>query len=337
MSTADAATLIELIGSGWKTQAVYAAAELRLPDLLADGPCDTPTLASAAGCPAPPLRRLLRALCSLGVCEALDADRFALSPVGELLREGAQSSLHAQALWWGKYLWPVWGQLLGSVRTGVSARRLAGSQTYRHLSDDAQAATVFHQAMVELTRLVAGEVARVGDFAGARHVVDVGGGHGELLFAVLAAHAGLRGTLFDTPHVADGAGERIRAAGLAARCDFVAGDFCNAVPDGADVYLLKSILHNWDDARCALILGHCRRSLAAGGRVLLVERVMPERIEGTRSEQSVMRSDLNMLVGLEGCERSAHQFTALLDRAGFAAPRFTPTATDFTIIECAAR
>lgn len=337
MNMADAATLIDLIGSGWKTQAVYAAAELRLPDLLADGPHDTATLATATGCPAPPLRRLLRALCSLGVCEALGGDRFALSPVGQLLREGTQPSLRAQALWWGKYLWPVWGQLLGSVRTGVSARRLAGSQTYGHVRDDAQAAAVFHQAMVDLTRLVADEVARAGDFAGARHVVDVGGGHGELLFAVLAAHPGLQGTLFDTPQVADGARARIRVAGLAARCDFVAGDFCRAVPDGADVYLLKSILHNWDDDRCALILGHCRRALAAGGRVVLVERVMPEQLEGTRSEQSVMRSDLNMLVGLEGCERTAAEFTALLDCASFAAPRFTPTATDFTIIECTAR
>ena len=330
---ADAQRLFELINAGWTTQAVHAAAEIGLPDLLAHGPQRPDALARAAGCDADALARLLRALASLDLCRERDAG-FELTPMGELLRSGATLSLRDWAIHSGRTLWPAWGRLAESVRTGASDRkRTSGSDDFGHLERDLEGAAVFNRAMVEVTRLVAHEVARAVDFPRVERIVDVGGGYGELLAAILAAHPRLNGVLFDLPHAINAAGASLAAAGVAARCELVAGSFLESVPAGADAYALKSVLHNWDDERCMLILRNCRRAAHAGSRLLVVERVMADRVSPAPRDQAIARADLNMLVARSGRERTEAAFRALFESAGFRIDRIVPVALEFSVIE----
>jgi SAM-dependent methyltransferase len=329
-----ASRLLDIIGGSWMSQAVYVAAELRIADLLAGGPKRVDELAKAAGCHPPSLARLMRGLASLGICVEWEDGRFDLTPMGSLLRSDAPDSLRSWAIVWGKLQWPVWGNLLHSVRTGESARTLVlGTKGYEHLARDAEAATVFNRAMTEVTRLVANEVARVYDFSGARRIVDVGGGYGQLVTAILKAHPKARGVVVDMPHASEAAKLYARDAGVAERCEFVAGDFFESVPPGGDAYLLKSVLHNWNDEKSALILRNCGRAMPRGAKLLLVERIFPARLDVSPAHQAVARSDLNMLVGPGGHERTEVEFRNLLGAAGFTPVEVFATSTEFSIIE----
>ena len=330
---AQAARLMGLVTSSWKSQAVYAAAELRLPDLLAAGPRTSDDLAAAVGAHPQALYRLLRALTSLEICRQRDDGAFELAPLGALLREDSPDSLRSWTTYWGGFHWPIWGHLLESVKTGESARRLLmGTAAFEHLTADPAVAATFNQAMVELTRLVARDVARVYDFTGLRRIVDVGGGYGELLGAVLLAAPDAAGVLFDLPHAMDGARHHLQERGLAGRVELVTGSFFESVPP-ADAYLLKSIIHDWDDEHSRLILANCRQALAPGGRLLIVERIMPERLAPTPADQANAASDLNMLVGPGGRERTELEFRALLAAAGFRLNRILPAGPTANILE----
>lgn len=267
--------LVESIVSCWRTQALHVTVRLGLPDALAPAPQPGPALAQALGCDADGLTRLLRALCSLGVCtEDPGTHCFTLTQAGRrLCREGggAGPSLRALALWWGGPLWPVFGALEHSVRTGQSAhQQLTGQAGYSHLDQGDGSADLFHAAMQALTALVLDDLVRLPCWPRARHVVDVGGGHGPLALALLAAYPHLSACILDLPHAGPGARAQIAQAGLDRRCHFEAGSFFEALPCGADVYVLKSILHNWDDARCATLLARCREAAPAGATLLLV-------------------------------------------------------------------
>lgn len=335
---ACAARLLEMIGGGWAPQVIASAAEIGLADHLAGGPCTAGALAVATHCDPGALHRLLRALAALGLVDEGTGGTFTLTTLGSLLRVDAQPSLRSHALWWGRHLWPVWARLTDSVRTGTSVRELmTGRRGFAHLDADAQAAGIFHRSMSEMTQLVAADIVRVVDVAAATTWVDVGGGYGEMLVAVLAAHPHLHGVLVDLPHALDGALARAMAAGVASRLSVVAGSFFESVPAAADVYLLKSVLHDWDDAHCARILDTCRRAMTATASLVVVERLMPVRMVGDTAEHSVARSDLNMLVALGGRERTQDEFVALLAGSGFAAPRFTPTPLGYCVIEAAPR
>jgi orsellinic acid C2-O-methyltransferase len=275
-----------------------------------------------------------RALASLDLCRERTDGMFELTPVGALLRADAPGSLRAWAIHSGKYLWPLWGRLAGSVRTGASSRkRTTGADDYGHLERDAEAATVFNRAMVEVTRMIARQVVRVCDFTGIDRVVDVGGSYGELIAAILAAHPQMRGVLFDLSHAIDAAHAQLDDAGVAARCELVAGSFFESVPAGADAYLLKSVLHNWDDDRSAEILRNCRRAGHARSRLLVVERMMADRISSAPRDQASARADLNMLVARGGRERTEAEFRALFDSTGFRIDRIVPVALEFSVIE----
>jgi hypothetical protein len=326
--------LLELIGASWMTQAITAAAELRIADQLAACPLTADALAPAVGCHPASLRRLLRALASLDVTREQDDGTFALTEMGALLRGDRQPGLRSWAMWWGRHLWPVWGDLRQSVQSGRSARELAtGRSGYAHLEADPEAAAVFNAAMVELTALFADDLNRAVDFSTARHVIDVGGGYGELLAGILRAHPTVRGTLFELPHALAGAKARMHRAGVADRCEFLGGDFFEAVPGGGDVYLLKSVLHNWADEKCGVLLRRCRQSMRHGARLVLVERVLPERMRSCAADRAVARADLNMLIGVGGRERSRAELAALLGAAGFTATRFVPTPLELSVIE----
>jgi hypothetical protein len=332
--TAGATRLLELIHGGWTSQAVCAAVELGLADALREGGLTALQLAQRVQGDADAVWRLLRALASLGIVSEGDGGVFALTALGQGLRCDAPDSLHAQALWFGRHAWPLWGQLTDSVRTGLSGRR-SGPQHggYGHLQTDPAAAAVFNLAMVQLTRQVAAAVASACDFSGVRHFVDVGGGYGELLVACLHANPAATGTLLEMAHALPGARQHLARAGLAERAQVQEGDFFEALPAGADVYLLKAVMHNWGDAQCRLILARLRQAMSAGARLVVVERVLPDRVEALPAHQAVLRSDLNMLVGLGGRERTQSQFMALLDAAGFAPPVLKPAAAGFCAIQ----
>jgi hypothetical protein len=333
-TASGAVELLGMISANWMSQAICVAAELQIPDFLAGGPRHVDDLARMTECDVGSLNRLMRALSSLGICNEIGDGFFELTAAGALLRRGQRHSLWCSALWWGRHQSQIWENLLYSVRTGASARTLVtGLDGYGHVESDPRVAAAFNGAMVELTRLVAGEVSRLHDFSAAARVVDVGGGYGELLAVVLADYPQLHGTLFERPHAIEGATLRLAEAGLANRSQIITGDFFESVPAGADRYLLKSVLHNWDDERSELILANCRRAISQQGRLVIVERLLPTRVERSQFARSAARADLNMLLGTGGRERTEDELLALLSSSGFRLARIAPTAFDFSVID----
>jgi hypothetical protein len=326
-----------ILTGSWKTQALYVAAELRLADLLAAGPQTSTALASAAGTHQPSLHRLLRALSTLGLCLEQDDGRFALTPLGQLLQEDSPHSLRACTLWWGKHLWPVWGNLLYSVMTGKSARTLLlGTVGFEHLEKDPEAAATFYRVTIELTRQTAELLLQAYDFSGFGRIVDVGGGHGELLARILRANPKAAGVLFDLPVAVEGATKAFQQnhPGLLERCAFVAGDFFEGLPAGADAYLLKSVLHDWDDEQCARILANCRRAMAEQARLLIIEPILPSRSEATALQATLSQHDLTMLAALGAQERRESAFSALLQAADLRISRILAVGPVYSLIEC---
>lgn len=318
-------------------QALAAAAELGIVDVLADGAMAVDVLAQQVACDREALHRLLRGLASFGLCEERESGVFAVTNAGTVLRKAGDPSLHDWVLWFGRYLWPEWAQLAAVVRTGRSGRSLArGAQGMQHLEHDADAAHTFDGAMAELTRLVAESVATHHALAGARTIVDVGGGSGDLLCKILQQHTRARGVLLDRPHAIERARETLRAMGVASRCELVTGDFLQAVPRHADVYILKSVIHDWNDDASQTILRHCRAAMHPAGRILIVEHLMPERVTCAVEHQDIARRDLTMMIGPGGRERTEAQFRELLACCALTCRAFTRAAVGFWVIEASA-
>jgi hypothetical protein len=210
---------------------------------------------------------------------------------------------------------------------------LLGTRGFDHLDRDPNGAETFHRAMVELTHLVSDDIVRSYDFSHTARLVDVGGGHGELLRAALLTNPKLRGTLFDRPHAMQGAQAHLEKHGVINRCSFETGDFFSALPTGADAYLLKSILHDWNDLDCVRLLKCCAAAMTASTHLLIVEQLMPTRVEPSAQHRALCASDLHMLVALGAHERNQSEFEALLDAAGLKLYSVTATPTQFSIIE----
>jgi hypothetical protein len=318
--------------AAWTTQAVYVAAELGLADLLAARPCTGAELAAATNSHEASLRRLLRALSAIGFCHSAPGDAFELASMGTLLRSDSADSLRAWALWWGRSLWPAWGHLLHSVRTGASARELvSGTHGFSHLENDPGAAAIFYQATVELSRASAPAILAAYDFSGFRRIVDVGGGYGELLSWILRSNPSATGVLFELPQAVAGARRHLEHLGLAGRCETVEGDFFKQIPPGADAYLLTSVLHNWNDEPAGRILMECRRAMGENARLILVEQVLTR--ESEVLERPLALSDLTMLVAHGAGERTRKELEALLHTAGLAVTRVIPAGGSLHIIE----
>jgi hypothetical protein len=329
-----AADLLAVIAAGALSQAIGVAAELGIPDALKAGPADAVRLATTTSTDPRALQRLLQALASLGLVTNREDGCFGLTASGALLCRDAPQSLHAWSVWWARHQWPVWGNLRHSITTGTSARRLVtGGDDFAHLARDPDAAAVFHRAMAEFSALVSAELVRLHDFSSAERVVDIGGGYGTLLIGVMQAFPQVHGVLFDLAHAIEGARRHVAAAGLAGRCDLIIGDFFAAVPADAQKYLLKAVLHDWTDEQCLTILRNCRTAITAGGQLLVIERVLPRRIDCSRPHQAVTRADLNMLVSLGGRERSEAEYAGLLDAAGFALSNVSLTRAEYSILE----
>jgi hypothetical protein len=301
---------------------LYVVAKLGIADLLADGPQPIDALAAATGTQASALSRVLRALASRGVFTQDAEQRVALTPLAALLRSSVPGSLRAMVVFSGApWLWQAWSHLLEGVQTGQTAFDLAhGMSFFAYLAQHPDAAAVFNQYMAEAPLHRHTVIAAAADFSGMRCVIDVGGGHGASLIAILHANPALRGVLFDQPQV---------VAGVAERCDTVGGDFFAAVPAGGDVYLLSAILHNWDDEHALQILQNCRRVMAGHGKLLVAERIVPE---GNMPSQAKL-VDVNMLVQLGGQQRTEAEFRALFTRAGFQLTHVVLAPSDLGVIE----
>lgn len=329
----ERAALMSLLFGYFPAQVVHVAARLGLADHLADGPMPAAELAPATGCDPDSLRRLLRALVALGVLEQPEPGTFALTDSGHLLRADHPSSMRNHALLFcGEQVWQSWGDLEYSVRTGKSAWEQRYGPPFGPGSMSPEFSAVFSAAMTEGTRVAAPAVTAAGDFGRFPAVADLGGGSGILLAAILAAHPAMHGILLDLPLALEGAADVLAAAGVADRCALVPGDFFGAVPGGADAYLLKSVIHDWDDERASAILANCRAVMSPGACLLIVEPVASE--QPGQEMFSVSYSDLNMLVCTSGRERTENEFRGLLTAAGFTVRQITPCPpTGYNIVE----
>jgi DNA-binding Lrp family transcriptional regulator len=328
--TAAAEAFFQMATGHWVAKAIYVAARLGVADHLADGPKTTEGLAEAVGAHAPTLRRLMRALAGLGVFTEEADGRYGASPFTQFLRTGP-GSMRGMILHLGETpSWLAWDELLGSVRTGEQGfKRAHGVEVFPFYAAHPESNEPFNDAMVELPKVVAAAVTEGYDFSAFRKIVDVGGGHGGLLTSILRANPDARGVVYDQPEVAEGARARIASEGLSDRCEAVGGDFFESVPEGGDAYVLKWIIHDWDEERALKILRNVRRAIPASGRLLLCEHIIPE--GGEPSPAKLM--DLQMLVMTGGRERTAAEYGALLRRAGFELTRVVETKSLVGVVE----
>jgi hypothetical protein len=314
----------------WISKAIYVAAKLGIADLLADSPHSAEELAAATQTQAGALYRVLRALASVGIFSEETPNRFALTPLAELLRSDTPDSMRALAIMYAEEQYRAWDDVLHSVRTGQPAFEHAfGMPYFDYFATHPEASQVFNEAMVGWTTQVVDAVVAAYDFSPFGTVVDVGGGHGALLAAILKRNATARGILFDVPHVVEGAEPFLTAAAVANRCTLVGGNFFAEIPAGADAYVLAQILHDWDDERSVAILRQVRRAMPDQGKLLVVELVLPEGNDPFMGKWL----DLHMLVLLGGRERTAAQYATLLRAAGFELTRIVPLRTGQSIVE----
>jgi SAM-dependent methyltransferase len=319
--------LFQLLTAHYVSRAIYVAAKLGIADLLSSGPRTYEELAAATGTHGPSLNRVLRLLASAGVFAETEIGRFALTPLGECLRSDAPGSSRAAAMLFAGPLMGAWDELLHSVQTGEPGFvRAFGKEPFPYMAEHPDQARVFNDAMTAVSTHTARAVPSAYDFSGMKTVVDVGGGHGVLLSGILQANAAVRGVLFELPHVADGGRKAIAELGLAERCQVVAGDFFESVPAGGDAYVLKSVIHDWDNPRSTKILQNCHRAMAPDGKLLLVELVLPARVDQSPRAQIGTGSDVNMLVNIGGRERTDAEFGDLFAAAGFRLTRIEPIA-----------
>lgn len=328
--TPQSVTLLQMMTGYWVSQAIYVAAKLGLGDCLADGPRGTDDLAAATGVHAPSLHRLLRALASRGVFTEASPGYFALTPLAALLQTGTSGSMRALAITYNEEQYRAWGDLLHSVRSGQPAfESQFGMGPFAYFAQHPEADRVFNEAMIDWTNQIADAVASTYDFSPFETVVDVGGGHGTLLAALLRRNRHAEGILFDLPHVVAEAEKLLAAAGVADRCARIGGDFFAAVPEGGDVYVLAQILHDWDDDRCVAILERCRRAMPPHGKLLVVELVLPPGEEAFFGKWL----DLHMMVITGGRERTAAEYDALFRAAGLALTGVVPTPPGPSVVE----
>ena len=324
--------LFDLFASHRITALIYVAARLGIADLLGEGAMSAAELAKRTGADERALHRLMRGLVTIGICRQSEGD-FELTEIGVHLAEGGHPSLKAFALFEGGMLWQAWGGLLESINSGKTAAELAGDRDlFAMMQRDQDSVRIFNEAMVSLTRIVAPGVLAAYDFSGVGRIFDVGGGFGELLVAILKAHPNMRGAVFDLPRCEEGAKQQFARAGIGDRAEFIAGDFFQSIPRGADAIVMKSIVHDWDDARSVAILRNCREALPEDGRALLVERVMPESAGNTADDRASVLSDLNMLRVTGGAERTEGEYRQLLLAGGFKSMRVFP-AGRFSVVE----
>ena len=307
--------MFQIISGFWISRGVFVIAKLGIPDILKNGPKTAAELASATDTHAESLFRVLRALVSVGVLTSDNENRFSNTPVSETLVTDAPGSLR----WFtiselGQEHYPAWGNLMHSVKTGeIAFDNFFGKDIWAYFRNNPEDATVFNNSMSGITAALNESLRSVYDFSKFNTVVDVGGGHGGLIKEILKSNPNAKGILFDAAEVINGSRERLAEAGLSDRCEAVAGDFFKAVPEGGDAYVMKWIIHDWDDERAIKILKNCRAQMGLNSRLIIVDCVVPE----TNEPHFSKFIDLNMLVMTGGKERTAKEFATLLEASGF--------------------
>lgn len=325
-----AAELLQMGQGIMASWALHVAARLGVADLLAPGPQMIDDLALTTGAHSGALYRVLRFLGMLGVFTEVEPRRFSLTPLGDCLRTGKAGSLRSWFIMSGPIYRVFADAPLDSVLTGKPAfEKVLGASFFEYAARDLEWGEAFNSAMEGVGRQTAGAVVQAYDFSGIGRIVDVGGGHGTLLAAVLDAYPEMTGILFDLPRVAEGAADKIAKAGLAGRCEIVGGDFFESVPSGGDAYVLSWVIHDWEDERALSILQNCRRAIGDSGRLLLVEANIP-----VGNEPHFAKTvDMVMLVALGGQERTEAEYSDLMAAAGFKLSRVVATASPMTVFE----
>jgi len=325
------AQLIQMAMGHWVSQIVYVTAKLGLADHLAHGRKSAEELAGITRTDATSLFRLMRTLGHLGILDQDGMNRFGLTALGEALRTGAAGSARATVLtvasdWWSR----GFGQLMYSVQTGKSGfEKALGMPVFDWLAKNPEEASMFSETMVGFHGAEPPAVAAAYDFSAFETIVDVGGATGNLLAAILGRYPGLRGILYDLPHVVRDAPALLQARGCADRITIESGSFFEKVPAGAGAYLLSHIIHDWSEDQCLTILGNCRRAMKPGSRLLIIEMVLPS--NGQPHPGKML--DLMMLVGPGGRERTEPEYATLLSQAGLQLNRVVHTESDVSIVE----
>jgi hypothetical protein len=319
--------LFQMATGYWVSQSIYVAAKLAIPDAIGSSLTSCPEIAAAIGANEHALFRLLRTLCSIGIC-AEKSGRFGLTSQGRLLQNDVPGSWRSMVLTLGEIHYRAWGELLYSVKTGQPAfDYVFGMGLFDYLAENGEDGATFNAAMTDFSGLVSYAVLLAYDFSAFRSIVDVGGGHGKFIQGILELYPQSKGTVFDLPAVIEGTIDRLKYLGT--RCSSVGGNFFESVPIGADAYILSGVIHDWDDTSSIAILRNCRNSMGQNGRVLVVEMVVPE----TKEPSFSTLLDLNMLVMSRGRERTASEFRNLFQAAGLEVISIVSSLSPLKIIE----
>jgi hypothetical protein len=336
MSDMDRRTVVDMVFGAFAAQVTATAANLKIADQLGDGERAGVEVAERIEADAGATTRLLRAMAAIGLVEEPKPGVFRLTGPGQLLRSDRPDSLHAFVrMFTDPAIQSSWRELDKAVLTGERVfDGIFGTDFFSYLGERPELSAVFNGAMRQGSALMARMLPTAYDFSRFGAVLDIGGGDGTLLSSVLAANPGVRGILFDTAEGLAQADEGLTKAGVRDRCELRTGDFFESVPAGADLYLIKSVLHDWNDEQCETILRNVRSAIGTDGRLMIMEPVLPETVDGSLPPQMYL-SDLNMLVNLGGKERTATEFGDLCARSGFAVDKITPMPAPavFSLIE----
>lgn len=330
MSKEQQQKVMDMVTGYWVSQAIYASTKLGVPDLLKDGPRSSDDIANQVGANHTAMYRLLRALASVGLFEALAGQQFRLTSLGGYLCAEHPLSLRAYSVMGGDLQYETWSDVLYSIKTGKCAYdHRTGSTFFEDLGKNPKAAETFSDAMTSFLESTPQSVVEAYDFSEIKEVVDLGGAHGTLLSAILRAYPQMKGVLFDLPHVVEAARPHVSAANVTSRCKLVAGSFFESIPAGADAYILSTILHDWDDEHAVAILKQCRKAIAPTARLLVVEMV----IEDGNDPFFGKWLDLHVLVMHGGRDRTEAEYRQLFETSGFQLRRTIRTNSLRSILE----
>jgi ubiquinone/menaquinone biosynthesis C-methylase UbiE len=322
--------LLQMSSGYWISQSLYAAAKLGIADLVKDDAKNCEQLAEATDTKAPALYRLMRALASVGVFAEQKPGYFTLTPIAQGLRSDIPSSMRDSILLGGSEYYHAWGNLLYSLKTGENGfEQKYGMPVFDYYQQNTESGATFDRAMKNISEAIKPAIVHGYDFSGITKLVDVGGGNGSLVAAIVKANPHLQGILFDRATAISTAPEVFAVERVSDRCELIAGDFFQSVPRGGDAYLLKYVLHNWDDQQAIAILRNCHRAMNKNSKLLVVEQVIPPGNEPFSGKLI----DLHMLVTLGGRERTAEEYQELFESAGFKLNRIIPTRSNVSIIE----
>ncbi len=323
--------LLQMITGFWVSQAIYVAAKLGIADLLKDGSKSSDALAKSVKSSPKELLRLLRFLSSVGIFAENEDGCFELTPLAACLQTGVPSSLRSLSIMYGEETYQAWGGLLHSIKSGETAfDHVYKSGVFQYLAQHPDSAAVFNQAMTEFTEEESTAVSTAYDFSKFDRIVDMGGGQGSFLAAILRNNVKPMGVLFDLPQVIKRAKDHIEAAGLADRCQVIGGDFFGSIPTGGDAYILKNVLVNWDDEQAFALLKNCHHAMAENGKLLVIEISV---ISPKNTPSFGKLFDLHMLVMTGGRGRTEVEFRTLFAKAGFKLTNIIATESPVSIIE----